>query len=120
MKHFSKLMVLAAMQCALAQGAAAETRAYSGTVATGDFFRFIEEHSGDAVRVAAEGALPAEQMEKTDDGVFFWQTNVQVGIEPGAYQDDKIAINGCYRVRLADMRQGVTAYFLDPSDDCEQ
>lgn len=120
MKHFSKLVVLAAMHCALTQAATAETRAYSGDVATGDFFRFVEEHSGDAVRVAAEGALPAEQVEKTDDGVFFWQSNVQVGIDAGAYQDDKIAIDGCYRVRLADMRQGVTAYFLDPSDDCEQ
>jgi hypothetical protein len=120
MKLFSKLIVLAVLHGALAQAASAETLAYSGAVATEDFFRFIEQHSGDAVRVEAEGVLPAEQVEKDDDGVFFWQSNVQVGVEPSAFQNDKIAINGCYRVRLAEQRQGVTAYFLDPSEDCEQ
>lgn len=105
---------------ALAAGEArAETQAYSGAVAAEDFFRFIEEHSGDAVRLTAEGEVPADRLERTEDAVFFWYANVQVGIEPSALQDDKLAIDGCYRVRLAEMRQGVTAYYLDPSADCE-
>jgi len=109
-----------ALQAALAQTAAAESLAYSGAVGADDFYRFIEQHSGDAVRLAAEGEVPADRMERTEDGVFFWYSNVQVGVEPAAFQNDKIAINGCYRVRLAEVRQGVTAYYLDPSSDCDQ
>jgi hypothetical protein len=51
--------------------------------------------------------------------VFFWQANVQVGVAPAALQNEKIALNGCYRIRLDEARQGVTAYFLDDSSDCE-
>ena len=120
MKHFSTPLVVAAALAGLIQTATAETNAYTGPVATSDFFRFIEEHSGDAVRLVAEGDIPADQIEKTDDAVFFWQANVQVGVEPNALQPgEKIALNGCYRIRLADARQGVMAYFLDNSSDCE-
>jgi hypothetical protein len=119
MRLLTRLLVVAAMQAALTQAVVAETSAYTGGVATTDFFRFIEENSGAAVRLAAEGDLPADQIEKTDDAVFFWQSNVQVGVEPGALQNERIALNGCYRIRLADARVGVTAYFLDTSSDCE-
>jgi hypothetical protein len=120
MKHFPKLLVAAATLAALTQAVTAETTAYSGAVASTDFFRFIEEHSGDAVKLAAEGDIPADQIEKTDDAVFFWQASIQVGVEPAALiQDAKIALNGCYRIRLADARAGVTQYFLDNSEDCQ-
>jgi hypothetical protein len=119
MTHFFKLLILAAAVIALNKAVTAETTAYKGEVVSSDFFRFIEQHSGDAVKLAAEGPVPADQIEKTDDAVFFWQSNVQVGVEPGAFQDEKIALNGCYRIRLADARAGVTAYFLDLSSDCE-
>jgi hypothetical protein len=119
MRNFSRLLAATAMVAAVAGAAMAETNAFSGAVASNDFYRFIEEHSGAAVRLAAAGDVPADQMEKTDDAVFFWQANVQVGVAPGALQDDKIALDGCYRIRLADARQGVTAYFLDSSSDCE-
>jgi hypothetical protein len=119
MSHLSKLLGAAALLAACATAVTAETNAYSGAVATTDFFRFIEEHSGAAVTLAAEGDIPADQIEKTDDAVFFWQANVQVGVAPVALQNDKIALKGCYRIRLADARQGVTAYFLDDSSDCE-
>jgi hypothetical protein len=119
MKHFLRLLALAGVAGALSNAATAETNNYSGAVASDEFFRFIEEHSGDAVRLAAVGGLPADQIEKTDDAVFFWQQNVQIGIEPNALKNDKIAIDGCYRIRLADARQGLSAYFLDNSSDCE-
>jgi hypothetical protein len=119
MRHFSRLLATAAMVAGLATAVLAETNAYSGAVASTDFFRFIEEHSGDAVKLAAEGDVPADQMEKTDAAVFFWQANVQVGVAPAALQNEKIALNGCYRIRLDEARQGVTAYFLDDSSDCE-
>ena len=120
MKHFSTSLVVAAALAALAGAATAETNGYTGPVATGDFFRFIEEHSGDAVRLAAEGDIPADQIEKTDEAVFFWESNIYVGVEPVALQsDEKIALNGCYRIRLADARAGVIAFFLDNSSDCE-
>jgi hypothetical protein len=119
MTHFFKLLILAAAVIALNNAVTAETTTYKGEVVSNDFFRFIEEHSGDAVKLAAEGAVPADQIEKTDEAVFFWQANVQVGVEPAAFQDEKIALNGCYRIRLADARVGVTAYFLDLSSDCE-
>jgi hypothetical protein len=120
MTHFSRLLAVAASIAALTQSVTAETNAYSGRVATGDFFRFIEEHSGDAVRLTAEGDIPEDQIEKTDDAVFFWQANVQIGVEPNALlRDETIALDGCYRIRLADARVGVTAYFLDHSSDCE-
>jgi hypothetical protein len=120
MRHCARLIGLIALQAVLAQGVAAETVAYNGKVSEETFFRFIEEHSGDAVKLSAEGQLPEDQMEKTEEGVFFWLSNVQVGVEPAAFQGDKIAINGCYRVRLAEVRQGVTAYYLDPSSDCAE
>jgi hypothetical protein len=119
MRHISKLLAATALVAAGATAFAAETNSYSGAVVSTDFFRFIEEHSGAAVRLAAEGDVPADQMEKTDDALFFWQANVQVGVAPVALQNEKIALNGCYRIRLADARQGVTAYFLDDSSDCE-
>jgi hypothetical protein len=119
MKHSLTLLALAGVVAALSNAATAGTSDYSGGVASDDFVRFIEEHSGDAVRLAAEGDLPADQIEKTDDAVFFWQQNVQIGVAPNALRNDKIAINGCYRIRLADARVGVTAYFLDNSSDCE-
>ncbi len=119
MMHSFKLLILAASIAALTQVAAAETSNYSGGVASDEFFRFVEEHSGDAVLLAAEGDIPADQIEKTDDAVFFWQRNVQVGVEPAALQNDKIGLNGCYRIQLNDARQGVTSYFLDISSDCE-
>ena len=118
MRHVFKLLAATAV-AAFAGTAGAETNDYSGAVATTDFFRFIEQHSGDAVRLTAEGDVPADQMEKTDDAVFFWTVNVQVGVAPAALQNDKIALNGCYRIRMADARQGVTAYFLDSSSDCQ-
>jgi hypothetical protein len=119
MRHFFKLLVGAAALAALTQAVTAETNAYTGAVATSDFFRFIEEHSGDVVRLAAEGDVPADQIEKTDDVVFFWKANVQIGVGPDALQNEKIALNGCYRIRLADTRAGMTAYLLDNSSDCE-
>jgi hypothetical protein len=119
MSRFSKLLAATALLATCATAVTAETNAYSGAVASTEFFRFIEEHSGGAVTLAAEGDMPADQMEKTDDAVFFWQANVQIGVAPMALQNEKIALNGCYRIRLADARQGVTAYFLDDSSDCE-
>jgi hypothetical protein len=119
MRHFFTTLAATAMAAALAGAAVAETNDYSGALATSDFFAFIEQHSGDAVRLTAEGNVPADQMEKTDEGVFFWTANVQVGVAPDALQNDKIALNGCYRIRMGDARQGVTAYFLDSSADCQ-
>jgi hypothetical protein len=119
MRHFSRTLAMAVMVAGLAGAALAETNAYSGAVTSNDFFRFIEEHSGDAVKLSAGGDVPADQMEKTDDAVFFWQSNVHVGVGSSALQNDKIALDGCYRIRLADAQQGVTAYFLDNSTDCE-
>jgi hypothetical protein len=118
-KHLSKLLIVLAMPVVMTQAVTAETNAYSGAVVSADFFAFIAEHSGDAVKLAAEGDVPADQLEKTEEAVFFWQANVQVGVEPDALQNEKIALNGCYRIRLADARAGVTAYFLDSSTDCE-
>lgn len=120
MTHLSRLLAVAASIAVLTQSVTAETNAYSGPVASSDFFRFIAEHSGDAVRLAAEGDIPADQIEKTEDAVFFWQSNVQIGVEANALlQDETIALDGCYRIRLADARVGVVAYFLDTSNDCE-
>jgi hypothetical protein len=119
MTTFFRLLVLAAAVIALNKAVIAETTSYSGEVVSNDFFQFIAEHSGDAVKLAAEGPVPADQIEKTDDAVFFWTSNVQVGVEPTALDGEKIALNGCYRIRLADARAGVTAYFLDASTDCE-
>ena len=119
MKHFSRLLVGAAMLTACAYGAIAETNAYSGTVGSTEFFHFIEEHSGDVVRLTAEGDIPADQLEKTEDMVFFGQSNIQVGVEPTAVQDQKVALNGCFRIRLAEAHAGMTAYLLDNSTDCE-
>jgi hypothetical protein len=119
MRHFSKLLVVAAALAAPTQAVTAESNAYSGPVATSDFFLFIEEHSGDVVRLAAEGEIPADQIERGDDVVFFWKANVHVGVEPGALQNEKIALKGCYRIRLADARAGMTAYLLNSSSDCE-
>jgi hypothetical protein len=119
MTIFVRLLIVAAAVIALNKTVTAETTTFSGEPVSTDFFRFIEEHSGDAVKLAAQGAVPADQMEKTDEAVFFWQTNVQVGVEPTALEGEKLALNGCYRIRLADARAGVTAYFLDASTDCE-
>lgn len=119
MKHISKLLIVLALPAAMATAVTAETNAYSGAVGSADFYQFIAEHSGAAVKLAAEGDMPADQIEKTDEAVFFWQESVQIGVEPDALQNDKIALNGCYRIRLADARAGVTAYFLDSSTDCE-
>jgi hypothetical protein len=120
MTHLSRLLVVAASMAVLTQSVTAESNAYSGPVLANDFFLFIEEHSGDAVRLTAEGDIPADQLEKTDDAVFFWRANVQIGVQPNALlQDETIALNGCYRIRLADARAGLMAYFLDSSSDCE-
>jgi hypothetical protein len=119
MRHFSRTLAVAVTVAGLAGAALAETNAYSGAVASTDFFRFVEAHSGDAVKLSAAGDVPADQMEKTDDAVFFWQSNIHVGVGSSALQNDKIALDGCYRIRLADAQQGVTAYFLDSSTDCE-
>ena len=119
MRHLFTTLAATAMAAAFPGAVVAETNDYSGQVATTEFFAFIAEHSGDAVRLTAEGSVPADQMEKTDDAVFFWTSNVQIGVAPNAMQNDKIALSGCYRIRLADARQGVTAYFLDNSADCQ-
>ena len=119
MKHVSRWLAVLAMPVMMSQAVTAETNAYSGAVVSNDFFQFIAEHSGDAVKLAAEGDVPADQMEKSEEAVFFWKENVQVGVQVDALQNDKIALNGCYRIRLDDARAGVTAYFLDPSTDCE-
>ena len=119
MRHLFTTLAATAMAAAFGGAVVAETNDYSGQVATTEFFAFITQHSGDAVRLTAEGSVPADQMEKTDDAVFFWTSNVQIGVAPNAMQNDKIALSGCYRIRLADARQGVTAYFLDNSADCQ-
>jgi hypothetical protein len=119
MRHSFKLLAGAAMLAALTQVAMAETNAYSGAVASAEFFQFIEQHSGDVVKLDAQGDVPADQIEKTDDVVFFWQSNVQVGVLADLVQDQKVALSGCYRIRLADARAGMTAYLLDLSEDCE-